>query len=142
MPPNETLAAPAATWTASNDQHPAKDTEPRSAFKVPRDMSAFLTAESLRGVAALLAAMPDPLAEIELRRQLCREAYESGRAEGWRQGYEHGARVLEAEWPAVVAPLSGPSFAELELLRWGPGGREHFGDPRPGDRFPRMEAAS
>ncbi|WP_345433797.1 hypothetical protein [Actinoallomurus vinaceus] len=25
------------------------------------------------------------------------------------------------------------SHAELEALRWGPGGREHFGDPRPGD---------
>lgn len=32
--------------------------------------------------------------------------------------------------------------AELEAERWGPGGREHFGDPRPGD-FPgraRLEA--
>lgn len=26
-----------------------------------------------------------------------------------------------------------PAYAELELRRWGPGGREHFGDPRPGD---------
>lgn len=25
------------------------------------------------------------------------------------------------------------SHAELEERRWGPGGREHFGDPRPGD---------
>jgi hypothetical protein len=29
----------------------------------------------------------------------------------------------------------GPSFAELKERRWGPGGRVHFADPRPGD-FP------
>jgi hypothetical protein len=94
-------------------------------------------------VAALLAAMPDPRAELELRRQLVREAYAAGRAEGWQQGYEHGARLLEAEWPSVVAVLSGPSLGELELLRYGPGGREHFGDPRPTDRIrPRSFAGA
>lgn len=36
--------------------------------------------------------------------------------------------------------------AELEARRWGPGGRGHFGDPRPGDfpgrgrREPELEA--
>lgn len=96
-----------------------------------------------RMVAALVASMPDLTAEIELRRQLCREAYQAGRAEGWRAGYEHGARLLESEWPAVVAPLSGPSLAELELLRWGLGGREHFGDIRSTDRFgPGREGAA
>lgn len=93
-------------------------------------------------VAELLAAMPDPGAELELRRQLCREAYEAGLADGYRRGYELGARLREAEWPAVIAPLSAPSLAELDQLRWGPGGREHFGDPRPGDRYPKLEAAS
>ena len=96
----------------------------------------------LRAIAVLLAAQPDPAAELALRRQLCREAYQAGLAEGWRQGYERGARLVEAEWPAVVAPLSGPSLAELERLRWGPGGRKRFGDPRLSDRSPRMEAAS
>ena len=33
----------------------------------------------------------------------------------------------------IPHPASGPSHAELEERRWGPGGREHFGDPRPGD---------
>jgi hypothetical protein len=93
-------------------------------------------------VAALLAAQPDPEAEIALRRQLCREAYERGRADGWRLGYERGARLLEAEWPAVVAPLWEPSLAELERRRWGPAGRERFGERRPGDRFPELETAS
>jgi hypothetical protein len=94
--------------------------------------------------AALVAALPDPQAEVELRRQLVREAYAAGRAEGWREGYERGARLRETEWPSVVAPLSGPILAELEHLRWGAAGREHFGDPRPTDRIrplPREGAA-
>lgn len=62
-----------------------------------------------------------------------RAAYVLGRADGYRIGYERGARLMEASWPAVVARLSGPTFAELEVLRWGPKGRAHFGDPRPGD---------
>lgn len=101
-------------------------------------------AGDMRAVAALLAAQPDPGAEFAFWRQLCREAYEHGRADGWRQGYERGARLLEAEWPQIAAVVTpgAPRLAELELLRWGPGGRERFGDPRPGDRFPRMEAAS
>jgi hypothetical protein len=70
-----------------------------------------------------------------------RAAYMLGAADGYRQGYERGARLLEAAWPAVVAPLAGPSLAELELLRWGPGGREHFGDPRTADRCGRERAA-
>jgi hypothetical protein len=87
--------------------------------------------------AALVAALPDPEAEIELRRQLAREAYAAGLAAGRREGYERGARLLQAEWPSIVAPLAGPTLAELEQRRWGPGGREHFGDPRPGDYVPR-----
>jgi hypothetical protein len=99
---------------------------------------------ALRAVAELVAAQPDPTVELEWWRQQCREAYEWGRAAGWREGYEHGARLLEATWAPVVAPLTGPTLAELEVLRWGPCGREHYGDPRPGDRIrpePREGAA-
>lgn len=96
----------------------------------------------LRAVAVLLEVMPDPLAEIKLRRQLCREAFEAGRAEGWREGYDVGARLRAAEWPRIVAPLCGPTHAELELRRWGPGGRAHFGDPRPGDRIQRCRGVA
>lgn len=65
-----------------------------------------------------------------------RAAFLAGAAAGYRAGYERGARVLEAQWPQIVKPLQGPTVAELERLRWGPGGREHFADPRPGDRYP------
>lgn len=70
-----------------------------------------------------------------------RLGYKLGYADGARDGYERGARLLEATWPAIVRQLGGPSLAELELLRWGPGGREHFGDPRPGDRNGQEHAA-
>jgi hypothetical protein len=35
----------------------------------------------------------------------------------------------------IARPVArgGVGVAELELRRWGPGGREHFGDPRPDD---------
>jgi hypothetical protein len=63
-----------------------------------------------------------------------RDGYQTGHAAGYDRGFERGARLLEAEWPAVVAGLAdGLPFAELERRRWGPGGREHFADPRPGD---------
>ena len=90
----------------------------------------------------LLAAMPDPIAEIRLRRQLVQEAYEQGRADGWREALETGWRDRQAN-PLVTG--AGPTRAELDILRWGPGGRERFGDPRPGDfpgRAARFEEAS
>jgi hypothetical protein len=68
-------------------------------------------------------------AEERYRRQLGREMYAAGR------------RDVEAEmaerWNRIAAPTArrGPDFAELEARRWGPGGRERFGEPRPGD-FP------
>jgi hypothetical protein len=60
-------------------------------------------------------------------------------ATGLRDGIEIG-RQLEAEgmaarWAEIAGPIAmgGPAHADLELLRWGPAGRAHFGDPRPGD---------
>jgi hypothetical protein len=97
---------------------------------------------------AALAALIDPAAEAAYRRQLGAEAWRDGWRRGYRHGYERGARLREAEWPAAVASVTacGPSLAELERRRWGPGGREHYGDPRPGDLGPgeagRRAAAS
>ncbi|HWG01095.1 MAG TPA: hypothetical protein VG164_04510 [Trebonia sp.] len=63
-----------------------------------------------------------------------RAAYGRGLAEGYKMGYEFGARIREGEWPAVIRPLQAPTINELEAKRWGPGGREHFADPRSADR--------
>ena len=138
MSPNELRGAPGQR-APRHDRPPTKDTDALSA-KVTH---AVLTLPS-DVVAALVGFLSDPAAELELWRQQCREAYEAGLAEGYRRGYERGARILEAEWPAIIAPLAGPTHEELEAARFGPGGREHFGDPRPADRFPRtrLEAAS
>jgi len=61
--------------------------------------------------------------------RLCREMYELGR--------EHAEADLAEQWARVAGPVvnGGPDQAELEERRWGPGGREAFGRPRPGD-FP------
>lgn len=136
-PPNGNERGPSAQGTALHDQHPTKDTEPSLASTIAAKLPPHL-------MTALVELLPDPAAEAGLRQQLTCEAYAAGLAEGYRRGYERGARVLEAEWPAVVAGFGGPTREELEAVRWGPGGRAHFGDPRPTDRFPRraLEAAS
>jgi hypothetical protein len=65
-----------------------------------------------------------------------RAGYARGYADGDRDGYERGARLLETGWRSI-APVPGePTHAELEIRRWGPGGRKRFGDPRPGDFRP------
>ena len=69
--------------------------------------------------------------------------YERGLEAGYAQGAAEEARELAEAWHAVADPVArgGPSHAELEERRWGPGGREHFGDPRPGDYRGRDAAA-
>lgn len=70
-----------------------------------------------------------------------RAGYDRGRRDGWRDGYRQGREDEAQDWFTSLAPAReavrlcarGPSYVELERLRWGPGGREHFGDPRPGD---------
>jgi hypothetical protein len=93
---------------------------------------------SARDAVELAAMLPDPLAEIAYRRQLCREAFERGRAIGDREGYERARAEQAADWHAVADPASrrGEPFAIYEERRWGPRGRGHFGDPGPGDLTP------
>ena len=72
-------------------------------------------------------------------------------ADGYRAGCEHGYAIgyaaaeadMAAAWRAVADPVArgGPEYAELEERRWGPEGREHFGDPRPGD-FPGRQVTA
>jgi hypothetical protein len=65
-------------------------------------------------------------AEIRYRNQLGREMFEAGRQAAEAEMAERWARIAD---PVV----RGQSCAELEERRWGPGGRAHFADPRPGD---------
>jgi hypothetical protein len=68
-------------------------------------------------------------AEERYRRQLGREMYEAGR------------RAAEAEAALRYDGLTreaDEAVAALNDRRWGPGGRAHFGDPRPGDYLGRI----
>ncbi len=58
---------------------------------------------------------------------LIRDAHAAGRAEAERE--------MADRWNDIARPVTSgsPSQRELEERRWGPGGREHFGDARPGD---------
>jgi hypothetical protein len=71
-------------------------------------------------------------AEAAYRNQLAREMYQAGRCEAEEE--------MAQAWERAADPVAhgGPPFAELEEHRWGPGGREHFADPRPGD-FPGVK---
>jgi hypothetical protein len=67
-------------------------------------------------------------AETAYRLQLAREMYQAGRRDAEAD--------MAARWAQIARPAAhGISRAELEERRWGPGGRAHFADPRPGD-FP------
>jgi hypothetical protein len=74
---------------------------------------------------------------IWLRRVLraWRDGYDAGRADGYREGREAEGAERDRLWAEAAAPIArgGPSFAELERRRYGPGGRAHFADPQPGD---------
>jgi hypothetical protein len=86
-----------------------------------------------------IAAAAAVEAETRYRDQLARESYEAGHADGYRVGYRQADADQAARWnQAARAALDGLAHAELEERRWGPGGRAHFADPRPGD-FPGRE---
>jgi hypothetical protein len=73
-------------------------------------------------------------AETRYRHQLAREAYAAGHTDGYRAGYRQADADQAARW-GQTTPVDGPAHAEFEQRRWGPSGRAHFADPRPGD-FP------
>jgi hypothetical protein len=66
----------------------------------------------------------DPVAVIDAHRlwPLVLTAY----ARGWDD-------CLDRLADAIGGRIMPAQPTELEIRRWGPGGREHFGDPRPGD---------
>ncbi len=66
--------------------------------------------------------------ETAYRLQLAREMY--------RAGYARAEADMAERWARIAFPVvRGVGHVELEERRWGPGGRAHFADPRPGD-FP------
>lgn len=88
-------------------------------------------------------AVSDERDQWEARLQAAEKAaYQRGHADGYKDGYEFGARFADTQWRRIVPPANAKTLAELEHLRYGPGGREHFGDPRPGDYPGRRDAAA
>ena len=73
-------------------------------------------------------------AETACRLQMAREMFAAG--------YAAAEADMAERWNAIARTTApGPSHAELEEKRWGPGGRAHFADPRPGD-YPGRQAAA
>jgi len=79
------------------------------------------------------------LVEIEerYRHQLAREMTEHAAAAGYERGQVDGYLRAVSDFKAFQH--AEVRDAELEARRWGPGGRDHFADPRPGD-FPGRAA--
>ena len=71
--------------------------------------------------------------EGRYRDQIAREAAEAAYERGLLDGAVEAIEAYKAQQHGLVRD------AELETRRWGPGGREHFADPRPGD-FPGQPA--
>jgi len=68
-------------------------------------------------------------AETRYRNQLAREMAEAEYERGQADGYLRAIADVKAVQHGLVLD------AQLETLRYGPGGRAHFADPQPGD-FP------
>jgi len=76
--------------------------------------------------------------ETRYRLKLARETRETTAAREFDRGYTEGYLRAVADVKAVQQGIVRD--AALEELRWGPGGREHFADPRPGDYPGRIPA--
>ncbi len=78
-------------------------------------------------------------AETRYRLRMAREAFQVGMALGAARAREallqEQAEAQRQLAEQLTPVLMSPNLAELETRRSGPGGRAHFGDPRPGD-FP------
>lgn len=117
------------------------DTAPAAPGICPRCKVPFAwtTAEVLRHCAELAHGNAYRVLELSAERDLWErrllDAERAAYARGYQDGRDDQAREDGRRWAAMpVRRVNGePTFAELELLRWGPGGREHFGDPRPDD---------
>jgi hypothetical protein len=87
-------------------------------------------------VDVLAGLVPDPAREWAYRRALCREAYDRGWSDAWEAGRRELLEELARDQRWACPPrgvVESPAHAELEVRRWGAGGRAGFGDRRPGD---------
>lgn len=83
---------------------------------------------------------PDEILALSDERDLWMARVNDAYRSAWRDGYARGHADRDRElWdhrsagpPPLVDPYA-PTRAELQARRWGPGGRAHFADPRPGD---------
>ena len=96
-----------------------------------------MTGPAAAEVTALLtlSGERDMWVKVCLRRE--RAAYRQGFIAGDLAGYTRARTEMARRWTRIASPVAhgGPTFADLEERRWGPGGRTHFADPRPND-FP------
>lgn len=103
----------------------------------PDAYSPRVTIPDPASIAAVLALSDER--DLWQRAALARDraAYWRGRQDGITEGRASEAAERDADWhriaSATVKLCLSPDHAELERRRWGPGGRAHFGDPRPGD---------
>jgi hypothetical protein len=82
-------------------------------------------------VRAALAVTCDSADDVEWGRDM-----DAAERERVLDAARHNAEAAHAEWKrAAHAATNGIPHAELEQRRYGPGGRERYGDPQPGD-FP------
>src|ERR1700691_770416 len=90
---------------------------------------------TLRGLVQAHLEADVEAAHASMARHDAQAAYQDGYEQGTR---DEGERQFDSQkaraWAEALAVKAGePSFTELEERRWGPGGREHAADPRPGD---------
>jgi hypothetical protein len=88
----------------------------------------------------MTAGLPDPAAVQAALAEADRIERETTRAVGlanWHAAgeFERGYQQCLADREREAAELGEALAADVGLMerRWGPGGREHFGDPRAGD---------
>jgi len=103
--------------------------------------------DTIRVAAGVLQQAADLIGtQAERERQVARRNFNEGLTLGLDlgdgRGYARAHRELEQIWRDAARPVAhGTPYADLERRRWGPGGREHFADPRPGD-YPGREGGA